>query len=100
MSNLSLTAEDVRMIVEDWRQLALVRQALVQIFQMFTWNAEQGHWVVHPAWQNWLDEVMALRQQQREHPACVAGRIRTAGTSRWITVDEAYADLLLRRRSR
>ena len=67
MSNLSLTAEDVRMIIEDWRQLALVRQALVQIFQMFTWNAEQGHWVVHPAWQTWLDELMALRQQQREH---------------------------------
>ena len=63
MSNLSLTAEDVRMIVEDWRQLALVRQALVQIFQVFTWNEEQGHWTIDPAWQGWIDEMMELRKR-------------------------------------
>ena len=63
MSNLSLTAEDVRMIVEDRRQLALARQALAQILGMFTWNEEQGHWVVHPAWQGWIDAPMELRQR-------------------------------------
>ena len=57
MAKPAFTAHDVQMIVEDRRQLALLRQAQSQILGMFTWNEEQGHWVVHPAWQNWLDEV-------------------------------------------
>ena len=66
MSNLSLTAEDIRMIVEDRRHLALARQALAQILGMFTWNEELGHWTIDPAWQGWIDEMMALRQQQTQ----------------------------------
>ena len=41
-------------------------QALAQILGMFSWHEELGHWTVHPVWQNWLDEVMALRQQQAQ----------------------------------
>jgi hypothetical protein len=43
MSKPAFTAEDVRMIVEERRQLALARQALAQILGMFTWNEELGH---------------------------------------------------------
>ena len=66
MSNLSLTAEDVRLIVEDRRQLALARQALGKILGMFIWNEEVGHWTIDPAWQGWIDETMELRQQQAQ----------------------------------
>ena len=51
------------MIVEDRRQLTLARQALAKIVGMFVWNEELGHWTVDPAWQGWIDEMMALRQQ-------------------------------------
>ncbi len=54
------------MIVEDRRQLALARQALAKILGMFTWNEELGHWTLDPAWQGWIDEMMALRQQQTQ----------------------------------
>ena len=63
MSNLSLTAEDIRMIVEDRRQLTLARQALAKIVGMFVWNEEQGHWTIDPAWQGWIDEMMELRKR-------------------------------------
>ena len=63
MSNLSLTAEDLRMIVEDRRQLTLARQALAKIVGMFVWNEEQGHWTIDPAWQRWIDETMELRKR-------------------------------------
>ena len=66
MSNLSLTAQDVRMIGEERRQLTLARQALAKIVGMFMWNEELGHWTVDPAWQGWIDEMMALRQQQTQ----------------------------------
>ena len=63
MSNLSLTAEDIRMIVEGRKQLALARQALAKVLGMFTWNEELGHWTIDPAWQGWIDATMELRQQ-------------------------------------
>ena len=63
MSKPAFMAQDVRMIVEDRRQLALARRALAQILGMFTWNEELGHWTVHPAWPGWIDETMELRQQ-------------------------------------
>jgi hypothetical protein len=67
MAKPAFTAQDVRMIAEDRRQLALLRQALAQILGMFTWNEEVGHWIVDPGWQGWIDEMKALRQQQRDH---------------------------------
>ncbi len=63
MSKPVCTAQDVRMIVEDRRQLALARQALAKILGTFTWNEELGHWTIDPAWQGWIDATMALRQQ-------------------------------------
>jgi hypothetical protein len=33
---------------------------------MFTWNEELGHWTIDPAWQGWIDGMMALRQQQTQ----------------------------------
>ena len=64
MSKPAFTAQDVRMVVEDRRQLTLARQALAKILGMFVWNEEQDHWTVDPAWQRWIDETMELRRQQ------------------------------------
>ena len=63
MAKPAFTAEDVRMIVADGRQLALVRQARAKILGMLTWNEEQGYWTIDPAWQGWIDATVELRQQ-------------------------------------
>jgi hypothetical protein len=75
---------DVRMLAEERRQMALLRQALSPILQMFTWNEEQGHWTVYPNWQGGIDETMELRRRMGS-TGWLAGRALTCVNT---TIDE------------